>query len=86
MLVWQPLGVEGAGADDRWQSIQKLTAIVAALDSDAAKAAVCRAFGVKRSTLIDSLARIGWPSGTTVHGDRGDETLAIDGGSTRRAV
>ena len=65
---------------------EKLTAIVAALDSGAAKAAVCRTFGVKRSTLIDSLARIGWPSGSTVHGDGRDETPAIDGGPTRRAV
>lgn len=65
---------------------EKLTAIVAALDSGAAKAAVCRTFGVKRSTLIDSLARIGWPSGSTMHGDGRDETPAIDGGPTRRAV
>lgn len=26
------------------------------------KAAVCRNFGVKRTTLIDTLKRIGWPS------------------------
>jgi DNA invertase Pin-like site-specific DNA recombinase len=65
---------------------EKLTAIVAALESGATKAAVCRTFGVKRSTLIDSLARIGWPSGSTGHGDGRDETPAIDGGPTRRAV
>src|SRR3954454_4154249 len=29
----------------------------------ATKAAVCRTFGIKRSTLIDSLARIGWSAG-----------------------
>jgi hypothetical protein len=29
----------------------------------ATKAAVCRTFGVKRSTLIDSLVRIGWSPG-----------------------
>ena len=29
-------------------------------------AAVCRTFGIKRSTLIDSLARIGWSVGTKV--------------------
>jgi len=65
---------------------EKLTAIVAALDSGTAKAAVCRTFSVKRSTLIDSLARIGWPSGSTVQGDGRDETPAIDGDPTRRAV
>jgi DNA invertase Pin-like site-specific DNA recombinase len=65
---------------------EKLTAIVAALDAGAAKAAVCRTFGVKRSTLIDSLARIGWPSGSTVLGDGRDEAPATDGGPTRRAV
>ena len=30
------------------------------------KAAVCRAFGIKRSTLIDSLARIGWSAGANL--------------------
>jgi hypothetical protein len=34
-----------------------------ALDGGATKAAVCRTFGIKRSTLIDSLARIGWSAG-----------------------
>jgi len=32
----------------------------------ATKAAVCRTFGIKRSTLIDSLARIGWSAGRKV--------------------
>ena len=39
---------------------EKLEAIVAALDGGASKAAVCRNFGVPRSTLIDTLARSGW--------------------------
>jgi DNA invertase Pin-like site-specific DNA recombinase len=39
---------------------EKLSAVVAALDSGATKAAVCRTFGIKRSTLLDSLARNGW--------------------------
>jgi DNA invertase Pin-like site-specific DNA recombinase len=65
---------------------EKLTAIVAALDAGAAKAAVCRTFGVKRSTLIDSLARIGWPSGSTVQGDGRDKAPATDGGPTHRPV
>jgi len=44
---------------------EKLAAVTAALASGATKAAVCRTFGVKRSTLIDSLARIGWAPGVT---------------------
>ena len=42
---------------------EKLTAVTTALDNGATKAAVCRTFGIKRSTLIDSLARIGWSAG-----------------------
>lgn len=41
---------------------EKLDAIIAALDDGMPKAAVCRNFGVKRSTLIDTLARVGWPT------------------------
>jgi DNA invertase Pin-like site-specific DNA recombinase len=46
---------------------EKLDAILAALDSGMSKAAVCRNFGVKRTTLIETLARVGWPTaaGTT---------------------
>jgi DNA invertase Pin-like site-specific DNA recombinase len=40
---------------------EKLDAILAALDGGMSKAAVCRNFGVKRTTLIETLARIGWP-------------------------
>jgi DNA invertase Pin-like site-specific DNA recombinase len=39
---------------------EKLTAVTLALDAGATKAGVCRTFGIKRSTLIGSLARIGW--------------------------
>lgn len=39
---------------------EKLEAVVAALNAGASKAAVCRTFGVARSTLIDTLARTGW--------------------------
>ena len=45
---------------------EKLGAVITALDSGATKAAVCRTFGIKRSTLIDSLARIGWSAGIKV--------------------
>lgn len=50
---------------------EKLDAILTALNGGMSKAAVCRNFGVKRSTLIDTLARIGWsgpsPPGTEPH-------------------
>ena len=42
---------------------EKLAAVTAALDGGATKATVCRTFGIKCSTLIDSLARIGWSAG-----------------------
>jgi DNA invertase Pin-like site-specific DNA recombinase len=42
---------------------EKLAAVTSALDGGASKAAVCRTFGIKRSTLIDTLARIGWSAG-----------------------
>ena len=45
---------------------EKLAAVTAALDGGATKAAVCRTFGLKRSMLIDSLARIGWSAGIKV--------------------
>jgi DNA invertase Pin-like site-specific DNA recombinase len=38
---------------------EKLDAILAALSDGMSKAAVCRNFGVKRTTLIETLARIG---------------------------
>lgn len=46
---------------------EKLDAIIAALNGSMSKAAVCRNFGVKRTTLIETLARIGWTgsSGTS---------------------
>jgi DNA invertase Pin-like site-specific DNA recombinase len=39
---------------------ERLAAVVQALEAGATKAAVCRTFGIKRSTLLDTLARIGW--------------------------
>lgn len=41
---------------------EKLDAILAALSCGMSKSAVCRNFGVKRTTLIETLARVGWPS------------------------
>lgn len=43
---------------------EKLDAIIDALDDGMSKAAVCRNFDVKRTTLIDTLARVGWPEAT----------------------
>ena len=39
---------------------EKIDQIVSALETGSSKAAVCRTFGVPRSTLIDTLTRIGW--------------------------
>ena len=39
-------------------SPEQLAAIRAALEAGASKAAVCRTFGVKRTTLYDALARV----------------------------
>jgi DNA invertase Pin-like site-specific DNA recombinase len=39
---------------------ERVEQIVAALEGGASKASVCRAFRVPRSTLADTLARIGW--------------------------
>jgi DNA invertase Pin-like site-specific DNA recombinase len=39
---------------------EKLGAVLAALGGGMSKAAVCRNFGVKRTTLIETLTRLGW--------------------------
>ncbi|WP_061291540.1 recombinase family protein [Azotobacter vinelandii] len=39
---------------------EKLEAVIAALNAGTSKAAVCRTFGIARSTLLDTLARMGW--------------------------
>jgi len=39
---------------------EKLDAIIAALDGGMSKAGVCRNFGVSRTTLIETLSRVGW--------------------------
>ncbi len=43
---------------------QTFSAVTASLEAGATKAAVCRHFGIKRTTLIDTLARSGWSRGT----------------------
>lgn len=54
------LPVFGALARDEPALIQER--VIAALNGGMSKAAVCRNFGVKRTTLIDTLARISRPS------------------------
>jgi DNA invertase Pin-like site-specific DNA recombinase len=39
---------------------EKIDRIIAALEGGATKASVCRTFSVSRSTLVDTLARVGW--------------------------
>jgi DNA invertase Pin-like site-specific DNA recombinase len=65
---------------------EKLTAVITALEGGASKAAVCRTFGIKRSTLIDSLDRIGWSAGLKVPGGMSDATTAVDRSADRGAV
>lgn len=48
------------GGRPRALDAEKLESVIAALESGTSKAAVCRTFGIPRSTLIDSLARVGW--------------------------
>jgi DNA invertase Pin-like site-specific DNA recombinase len=43
---------------------EKLDTIITALNGGMSKAAVCRNFGVKRTTLIETLVRAGWPAST----------------------
>src|SRR3954454_16684545 len=57
---------------------EKLGALITALDGGATKAAVCRTFGVRRSTLIDSLARIGWCPGLNEAGGTSGATAAAE--------
>jgi len=45
---------------------EKLDAIVAALDGGMSKATVCRNFNVIRTTLIETLARVGWTGSSGV--------------------
>ena len=65
---------------------EKLAAVVAALDGGDTKAAVCRTFGLKRTTLVDSLARIGWSAGLKGQGHSSGATAVPDRGPTRRAA
>ena len=65
---------------------EKLAAVIAALEGGASKAAVCRTFGVRRSTLIDTLARIGWSAGLARQGGRGGAPATTDRGPDHGAL
>lgn len=65
---------------------EKMAAVVAALEGGTTKAAVCRTFAIKRSTLINSLARIGWSAGAKLEGSTNDAPTAIERGPDNRAV
>ena len=60
--------------------------MITALDGGATKAAVCRTFGIKRSTLVDSLAQIGRIAGLVSQGNARDTTTGIDRSANRHAV
>lgn len=49
---------------------EKVEQIKAALDGGTSKASVCRSFGVARSTLVDTLRRVGWTGSKTASGLR----------------
>ena len=65
---------------------EKMAAVVAALDGGATKASVCRTFAVKRSTLIDTLTRIGWSATAKPQGSMSDAPTTIDRDPDRRAI
>ena len=65
---------------------EKMAAVITALEGGATKAAVCRTFGIKRSTLIDSLARISWSGGAKLQGSMSDAPTTIDREPDRRPV
>ena len=65
---------------------EKLGAVIVALDGGATKAAVCRTFGIRRGTLIDSLARIGWSAGLKEGGATSGEPAATERNPHHRIV
>lgn len=48
------------GGRPRAISVEKIKAITESLNNGMSKAAICRTFDVKRTTLVETLARIGW--------------------------
>jgi DNA invertase Pin-like site-specific DNA recombinase len=68
---------------------EKLAAVVTALEAGASKAAVCRTFAIRRSTLVDTLARIDWSAGLAgpggKHGAATETERSPDRGTVRAA-
>ena len=60
---------------------ERVEQIVSALDGGASKASVCRSFRVPRSTLLDTLARIGWTGPAATEAQAGDSAPARTGAS-----
>ncbi len=65
---------------------EKLAAVIAALEGGATKAAVCRTFGIKRTTLVDSLTRIGWSAGSKLQESTSGATTASDREANRHVA
>lgn len=64
---------------------ERLGWVAAALEGGASKAAVCRAFRVARSILLDSLPRAGWAGPTASGAGRGAAGSARVAGRDRPA-
>ena len=65
---------------------EKLAAVIAALEGGATKAAICRTFGIKRTTLVDSLTRIGWSAGIKLQESTSGATTASDREANRHVA
>lgn len=63
---------------------EKVEQIIAALDGGASKASVCRTFKVPRSTLIDTLDRVGW-TGAGAHAVPPDQVSPLPAHPSRPA-
>lgn len=72
----RPLGIDA----------EKLATVITALDAGATKASVCRTFGIPRSTLVDSLTRIGWSPGMNAQGEKRGISSNTDREPDRTAV
>ena len=62
MPDWLPPGAVGESAGPSRHYWRELEAIIGALHDGMSKAAVCRNFAVKRTTLIETLARVSGPA------------------------
>jgi len=77
----------GVAADRVAIDAEKLAAVNRGAGAGATKASVCRTFGISRSTLVDSLARIGSSSGLNrQEGGTSGSSTDIDRGTDRTVV